>query len=65
MIILRALKVRDCCCLGELVSIRLRRGIFITYGWVERLCWHGSDTDGLSIFHNDFVNLGVALEVQV
>ena len=64
-IILLARKVRECCCLGELVSIRLFKGLLVTYGWMERLRWHSSNTDGFSIFHDDFVNLGVALEVQI
>ena len=65
MIILRALKVRDCCCLGGLVSIQLIRGFSCTYGWVERLGGNSADTDGFAVFHDDFVDFGVTLEVQV
>jgi hypothetical protein len=65
MIILRALKVRDCCCLGELVSIQLIREALVTYGGVKRLRWDGPHTHGFSVFHDYFVNLCVALKVQV
>jgi hypothetical protein len=51
--------------LGELVSIRLIREEHATYGWVERLGGHGSDTNSFAVLHDDFVNFGVALEVQV
>ena len=65
MIILRALKVRDCCCFVELVSIQLIRGSLVTYGGVKRLCWDGPHAHGFSVFHDYFVNFCVALKVQI
>lgn len=65
MICLRARKVRDCCCLEELVSIQLVRGTLRTYGWVKGLCGDGPNSDCHTILHDDLVDLGVALEVEV
>jgi hypothetical protein len=65
MICRRALNVRDCCCIWELVSVKFRYGNFLTYAWVKRLCWHGSDSNCLAILDDDFINLGIALEVKV
>ena len=65
MICLRARKVRDCCCLEELVSIQLIRGILRTYGWVKRLCGDSPNANCYAILHDNLVNLGIALEVEV
>jgi len=65
MICLRAVNVRDCCCLGGRVSIMLPEGYLLTYGWMERLGWHSPHADCLSVFDYNLVDLGVTLQVQI
>jgi hypothetical protein len=61
-----ALKVRDCSCLGELVSIMSIYGEEVeTYGWVEGFGRNSSNSDCFAVFQDDFVDFGVALEMQV
>ncbi len=36
-----------------------------TYGWVERLSGHGAYSDRNSVFHDDLIDLGVALEMEI
>ena len=62
-ICLRALKVRDCCCLEDLVSIMSAQRMGDAYGWMEWFGGNGPDCYRHAVLNYDFVDFGVALKM--
>ncbi len=40
-------------------------GVVRTYGWMERLCRYGAYSNRNSVFHDDLVDLSVALQMEI